>query len=277
VERIEVAFVPDPVTAVQLLEEGLIDAAAPTLGVQWEDRLEDAEGVETDSRLGPDALHILVNAEEIPSPETRRRLAEAVDRGRFADVVVRETGRRLNGILVPEQEGAVPAWEGIGEEDAPELSLDREIELVFIRAELPELLARFLQSELEEAGGDVELVGVDADVFHETFLPERRFDLAIWQSRSGPAPRLARWFGPGGLTGLEDGALADLLEEAAGVGEEASAALAQAQRRLARLAPVLPLVQSRVAVGWRRGVEGIRANPAEGPLWNALAWSKPAP
>ena len=52
-------------------------------------------------------------------------------------------------------------------------------------------------------------------------------------------------------------------------------ALAGAQRRLARLATVLPLFQPRVTMAWREGIKGPEANPTvEGPLWNAWAWSE---
>jgi ABC-type transport system substrate-binding protein len=206
----------------------------------------------------------------------RQNIAEAIDRDRFAEVIVRDEGRKADGVLVPEQKDAVPAWDQYGSgSDAPEdLPSDEELTMAYPRGELLDLAARYVQAELERAGGDIELVPLDADAFQGDWLPERRFDLALWESRSGPDAWLTRWFAATGderVSHLIDEKLTAFLSDVdAGQPE----ALTEAQEHLADLVPVLPLFQPKVTMGWRDGVEGIVANPTvDGPLWNAWNWS----
>jgi peptide/nickel transport system substrate-binding protein len=278
VQGIEVAFVPDPTTAVQLLSAGLIDVVAPMPGISWSRRLAAIPGVRLSEAYGPDVVHLVFNAARLPDPEVRRRIARSIDRSRFVDGVVNEEGRRADGVLAPEQDGAVPAWEDFGSGTAGSAP-GEELSLAYTNTELLDFLARFVQAEMERAGGDVELVPLDADVFQGLFLPERDFDMALWESRTGPGPFLARWLSvPGSaepVTGLSDRALSTLAAKVEGGGDGAAAALADIQVRLAELAPVLPIYQPKVTVAWREGVAGLRANPtADGPLWNAWEWSR---
>jgi ABC-type transport system substrate-binding protein len=153
-----------------------------------------------------------------------------------------------------------------------------ELDLVYVRAERTDLVTRYLQAELERAGVDVELVGLESDVFHRTFVPSGRYDLALWEARTGPTPELWPWVELTGagmpLTGLTDEEVAAQAGSASGGGPEADEALREAQRRLADLAPLLPLFRPEVTVGWRQGVSGLQANPTvEGPLWNAGTWT----
>ncbi|MGH2673809.1 MAG: ABC transporter substrate-binding protein [Actinomycetota bacterium] len=274
-ERIEVAFVPDPTTALQLLERGVLDVVASMPGVSWGRRLEMA-GATVSRGVGPDVVSLVINAETVEDPDLRRRIAHAVDRTRFLEVVLRDDAEPAEGILVPEQAGAEPAWASYGTGRLPVADAPGELDLIYGRAELTDLLARYIQAELERARIDVELVSLEADVFQGTFLPDRRFDLALLETRTGPAPELWRWVevtgsGPS-VTGLSQQALADLVR-AAGGGEEA--ALRRAQRRLATLAAVLPLFRPRVSMGWNEGVTGPAANPTvDGPLWNASTWAE---
>jgi ABC-type transport system substrate-binding protein len=272
VERIQVAFVPDPTTAIQLLRRGDLDAVAPMLGVSWGRRLGAVPGVEVSRASGPDIVHLVMDAETLDLP-ARQRVIAAIDRDRFVEVVLGEEGEPADGVLAPEQPGAVPAWR-----DGPAGGLvgGGELDLAYTRSELLDIVARYIQAELERTGADVELVPLESDVFQGTFLPQGRFDLALWESRTGPSGELWRWVEvPGAgqaVTGLEDRRLAELVEAAAG-GDQG--ALEAAQRRLADLAPVLPLFQPRVTMGRRGGVSGPTANPTiDGPLWNAWAWAK---
>lgn len=281
-ERIEVAFVPDPTTAVQLLRNGLVDAVAPALGISWGRRLSAIPGVETSSAFGPDLVHLVIEAGRLTGTADRRRIADAVDRTRFEEAVVREEGRIADSVLAPEQTGAEPAWTRFGRgamqgRAPPPAPSGDELSLAYSRGELLDIVARFVQGQLRETGVDVELVPVESDVFQEVFLPARRYDLALVELRTGPAPDLSAWFqDPDAgvpISGLEDSRLPGLEEwwDRRGSGE----ALTAAQRRLARMAPVLPLFQPRVTMAWREGVRGPQANPtADGPLWNAWTWSK---
>jgi ABC-type transport system substrate-binding protein len=157
------------------------------------------------------------------------------------------------------------------------LRADEELTLAFPKGELLDLAARYVQAELERAGGDVELVPLDADTFQGEWLPDRSFDLALWEARSGPEPWLTRWFAATGderVSQLIDVELSEILGEAEKAGAKGRTALARAQERLAELVPVLPLFQPKVTMGWRQGVGGIAANPTvDGPLWNAWNWS----
>jgi peptide/nickel transport system substrate-binding protein len=275
--RIEVVFVPDPTTAIHLLRDGRLDAVAPMPGVSWGRRVAAVPGTAISEAYGPDLVHLAMNTEELEGAAVRRQIAGAIDRDRFVDVLLRGEGRRADGVLSPEQAGAVAAWAGYGEEDEGRPDVDRRLSLAFPRGEILDLLAKYIRAELGRAGVDVELVSLDGEVFHELWLPERRFDLALWEVRSGPAPWLGRWFEPGSaeaVTALSDGELARLLARADGGEAEDAAALRRAQVRLARLAPVLPMFQPQVTVGWRVGVAGLRANPTvDGVLWNAWEWS----
>lgn len=274
-ERIEVAAVPDPTTAIQLLRVGRVDVVAPMLGVSWGRRLEALPGVEAAATFGSDLVALVANAARLPDPAERRAVADAIDRSRFATAVVREEGALADSLVA-----SVPGspWSAYGRGEPSVLPASDELELVYVRTELLELTARYLQAEVQRAGGDLELVGLESDVFWDTFLPERRFDLALVEVRGGPAPDLGEWFGaPDGiwssLTGLTDPQLALLEDDVAG-GDQG--AFAEAQARLADLGAVVPLYRLRTSMGWRQGVTGIEPNPsADGPLWNAQEWSKP--
>jgi peptide/nickel transport system substrate-binding protein len=278
VRSIEVAFVPDPTTAVQLLSAGQIDAVAPMLGISWSHRLGSIPGVQSSEAYGPDLLHLVFNTDRLADAEERRGIARSIDRSRFVEGVVNEEGVRADGILAPEQEGAIPRWTEFG--TGPGGSAPgEELSLAYTNTELLDFLARFVQAEVERAGGDVELVPLDADAFQGLFLPQRDFDMALWESRTGPAPSLARWLSIAGsaepVTGLSDRRLSDLVAAVDAGGEGAAAALTEAQAGLAELVPVLPVYQPKVTVAWRSGVAGLQANPtADGPLWNAWEWSK---
>jgi peptide/nickel transport system substrate-binding protein len=278
-ERIRIEFVPDATTALQLLELAEMDAVAPMLGISWGRRLATIPGVATSKAYGPDLVHLVLNTPSTADASMRQRIAEAIDRDRFAEVIVRDEGRKADGVLAPEQKGAVSAWDQYGSSsDAPEeLPSDEELTMAYARGELLDLAARYVQAELERAGGDIELVPLDADAFQGEWLPERRFDLALWESRSGPEAWLTRWFAATGderVSQLIDADLTELLAEAEGGGPRGETALADVQERLAELVPVVPLFQPKVTMGWREGVSGIVANPTvDGSLWNAWNWS----
>jgi ABC-type transport system substrate-binding protein len=281
-DRIEVAFVPDPTTAVQLLGNGLVDAVAPSLGISWARRLAALQGVETSSVFGPDLVHLVVEAGTVTGIAERLRIAGAVDRTRFVETVIREEGRQAHGVLAPEQTGAQPAWRriakrGVEARASPAAPSGEELSLAYSRGELLDIVARFVQGELRESGIDVELIPLESDVFQGVFLPARRYDLALVEHRTGPAPDLSAWFDDPDagdpLSALRDPRLPGLEEAWDRRGSED--ALVAAQRRLARLSPVLPLFQPRVTMAWREAVRGPQANPtADGPLWNAWAWAK---
>jgi peptide/nickel transport system substrate-binding protein len=277
-EGIQIEFVPDATTAIQLLQTGGVDAVAPTLGISWGRRLAAIPGVTTSGRFGPDLVHLVANTTSGSDADDRQKIADAIDRDRFAEVVIRDEGRQADGVLAPEQKGALPVWDRYGTGATPgRLPADEELSLVFPKGELLDLAARYVQAELERAGGDVELVPLDADAFHGEWLPEQRFDLALWESRSGPDSWLTRWFSDAGderVSRVTDRELNETLSETdLGVARSVSA-LARVQEHLAELLPILPLFQPKVTMGWRAGAAGIVANPtADGPLWNAWNWS----
>jgi peptide/nickel transport system substrate-binding protein len=275
--RIEMVFVPDPTTAILLFRRGTLDAVAPMPGVSWGRRLAAVPGAALSEAYGPDLVHLAMNTGELPRAQVRRGIADAIGRDRFVEVILRDEGRRADGVLAPEQAGAAPAWAGYGRSADVEVGVDEELSLAYPRGEILDLLAKYVRAELGRSGVDVELVPLDAEIFHDSWLPKRRFDLALWEVRSGPSPWLARWFLPGGgeaATGLRDPALEALLARADGGGPGGGEALRQAQDRLGRLVPVLPLFQPQVTVAWRPGVAGLRANPTvDGVLWNAWDWS----
>jgi ABC-type transport system substrate-binding protein len=279
--QVEVAFVPDATTAIQLLGTGRLDAVAPMLGISWGYRLERLAGVEVASASSADLVHLVLNAQTLDRASARRRLIGAIDRDRFVGTVLRGEAAGANGVVAPEQHGALPAWRGYGSEAGGPLDPSEELSLAYVRGELLDLVARYVQAELRRAGADVELVPLEADVFHGTFLPDHRFDLAISETRTGPRAELWRWAQADGaapsLTGLADGRLVALQARAEEPGASGARALGVAQDRLADLAPVLPLFQPEATMAWRDGITGILPNPSvEGPLWNAWTWSAAA-
>jgi ABC-type transport system substrate-binding protein len=250
---------------------------APMAGVSWGRRLDAVPGVDVSQAVGPDLVHLVLRADAVPMASVRRRMADAIDRRRLIEVAFRGEAVSAESVISPEQLGAVPAWSAYGGGEPQPVAATRELDLVYVRAELTDLVARYVQAELDRAGVDVELVPLESDVYHSMFVPEARFDVAIWESRTGAGPELWPWVRMEGaadpLTGLEDPSAAGAADRAASgrVG-----VLEEVQRRLATLAPVVPLYQPEVTMAWRAGVAGVRANPtADGPLWNVWMWRLP--
>jgi ABC-type transport system substrate-binding protein len=240
-------------------------------GISWGRRLGRVAGAEAVGRSGADLVYLAMNANHLADGSLRRALADAIDRRRFADVVLRDEGKVANSVLPAGVEGSVPAWRRYGDGSAGAPQVAQELSLVYVRGELLEAAARYVQAELEKRGVDLELVALESDVFWGEFLPRGRFDLTLIELRGGPGPGLGTWLGP--PTGFTDRSVAALAEEAAG-GD--LGALEAAQGELAATVPVLPMFSLRTAMGWREGIAGIVPNPsADGPLWNAWAWDRP--
>jgi hypothetical protein len=253
-----------------------VDAVAPMLGGTWSRRLGQVPDVRTSSRFGPDIVVMVANARRLPEASLRRRLLDAVDRQRFAEVVVGTEGRPVDSVVVPEVPAATPAWQAYGRGPPADVALDTELTLVYGRGEVMELLARFVREEFRRIGVDVELVPLDSDVLWGRFLLQRRFDLVLLERRSGAAADLDDWVQEPGaaapLTHLRDAPLARLLQDA---DRGDLMALGSAQDRLAGLAAVLPVFQVKTTMAWSPRISGPEANPSvDGPLWNAWAWAK---
>jgi len=272
---IDVTFVPDPTTALQLLEEGELDVVAPMLGAAWVHRLGLVPGVQVSTAFGTDQVHLLIDPRDVPRAEQRRRIVDGIDRARLADVLLRGSARRADGVLAPGQAGAVPAWTGYGDGER-EASVSGELTLAYPRSELMDLTARYLQAEMADVGVDVDLVALDAEEYWGRWLYGGRGDMLLWESRSGPDPWLDRWFLPGtdeGVAPIRDRTFRAVVEQMSLGGPEGGDALGVAQALLAEEAPVLPLFQVEAAIG-ARGVSGVRANATvDGPLWNAAEWA----
>ncbi|MGH2739387.1 MAG: ABC transporter substrate-binding protein [Actinomycetota bacterium] len=276
-ERVRVLFVPDASTAVDLLERERLDALAPMLGVGWAHQLMELPGVVTDRATGPWLVHAVTNPNAGLDAGIRRRVANAIDRRRFADVLVRGDGRLANSLLAPGQIGYEPAWRRYRPRKATVLTGVPPITLIYPQSELLILAARFLQTQLGRAGVVVELIGLDPSMFWGDWLPQGRFDVALWETRSGAFPWLDRWVDDGGTsptTRFSDRRVDAQLGDAAEGAEYDPTELAAAERRLARLVPLLPLFQPTATVAAREGVTGIQANASvDGTFWNAWNWS----
>ncbi|HVM11818.1 MAG TPA: ABC transporter substrate-binding protein [Actinomycetota bacterium] len=274
VQGIRLEIVPDATTALQLFEAGEVDALAPMLGLGWGSRLERLDGVDLSRATGPTQVHLLLHTGRLSRRRDRQSIAQALDRDRFADVVLRGRDRVAQSVLSPEQPGYLPAWAGYG--GGGPVRVGRELRLVSPRAELLDLTARWVQTALSTAGADVDLVAVDPQVFERLVLRERDYELALWVTRSGPGPWLDRWFSSDSgerPSTWEDPTLDALLGRVGLGGPEGASALETSQQLLAQQAAVIPLFRPEVVMA-SRGVRGVEANPtADGPLWNAEAWA----
>jgi ABC-type transport system substrate-binding protein len=301
---IDVLFVPDVETRLQLLERDEIDAffaeGDTNLG-----RRARAYGSETiDGPLagdggasgawGPTWWELDLDPQRLRLPVARAVLETAGTT--LAAEILEDSGRRANTIppqLNPRREDVPEPWRARGDLDAATRVLDAggipsgnrraEFQLAFAGDGTAGALAAFIHFRLREIGVTAELVGLEYDTFERSWVPERRAPAVLRLRRGADAADVASYTSAARLPGSSaiDDQVADAESDvpperlAAGpvTGVDADAWLA-AQRKLAEAAAVTPLAAVRTWVVAADGIWGPHATgTASGPLWNTAAWS----
>lgn len=279
-DRIRVRFVPDAVTALQLFRRGDVDALAGYHGVDLSRHAAAVPGA-TLSRDGDGtvaALLLNTRARALRDARVRRALGLSLDRRRIAVGLVREEGERIDRLdplrraLFPRRADATRARRLLdGRRPRLTIALARD-------DELPGRVFRALLVQAGKTGFELTAVPLDPDRLWGEWLASSRMEAALVVWREPPAGSLRARFGsafrpPRGsnYSGLADRALDRALERLDAAPSAARAAAAA--RRLADLAPVVPLYAPAVTVAARAELRGVRANGgADGPLWNAGEW-----
>jgi hypothetical protein len=230
---VKVQFVQSLETMLLLLRAGRLDAGAPPSTVNLDDQLA-AIGLRHSDALGWESIQLRFPDDRLTRSE-RRSLSAAVHRGGLAKGLIRDEGRPSTTLHPgPGPAGASGPWSRAG---APRPPVHRRVTLSVPNGdELLELLQRALQIEMKRVAPDVELVGIEPQIFY-----------GPWKLHNPTQIALVRRAGAPGLSGD------------AGAFKDASA---------------LPLFQVPTVVAWRNGLIGLQADPTfDGPLWNVSDWS----
>lgn len=297
-DRIRIQFVPDVVTAFQLLRARKVDALGPYAAIDLQRRGKLVPGSSVTSDIGSAWTGLLFNVRtpEISDVHVRRALALSLDRAAIAEGLVREEGRKLDGLAAPSD--AEPAafrqfrpnleaadrlldaagWSG-GSGGRSKGGRDLSVTVATAGAEeLPERVLRALHAQADRSGFDLNVVSLDPDRFWRDWLRGSRFEAAFVTFRDAPGGNLRDRFGtasPGNLSKLSDATLDTLLEQADAQWPAQAAPFEQVERRLAQLVPAIPLYRVRVTLVAGPVAHGLRATAsADGFLWNAADWSR---
>jgi peptide/nickel transport system substrate-binding protein len=294
-DRIRVEFVPDVVTAFQLLERGEIDALGPYPGVDMQRRgaLVPA-GVTSDIGATWAGAFLNVRTARLADARVRRALALSIDRRAIALGLVRDEGELLNDLapigsgafasLKPDLGEAKRLLEAAGwalSSSGVRRKAGRELSFTFAIVgadQLPSRISHALHAQAERAGFDLNEVSLEADRFWRDWLRGSRFEAAFLVVRDPGGGALRARFGSrqgGNFSKLADPTLDRLLASADGSLESPS--LEQVAQRLAALVPAIPLYRMRVVLIAGLHARGLQANAsADGFLWNAAEWSRAA-
>lgn len=303
-DELRVQVVPDFETAVALLRAGRVDALLPYDAVNAAGRIGAVPGatVSADTqRRSITVLTMRTTGGPLQDVRVRRALALALDRGAFAEGLVRDGGTAADGLRHAESAGAPytrfrprldearrllsdAGWRDNG--DRPRTRRGAELTLVLASpapSDLYDVLARGMQVQLRRVGVQVDLAGADADRAAE-LARTGGSDLALvrWDTdvvsdlgrllgSDAAAPQGAgwpRWADAGADRALADAAQASTLGAA-------DAALDRLDARLVSEVPVLPMLRLDPVSGFARGVRGTTpVSGYGGPLIDADRWSR---
>lgn len=283
---IDVLFVPDHETRLQLLDRGDLDAFFSE-GESNVGRRATAYDLRAQGVWGPTWWEIDLDPGRT-GLATARAVVEAASPDLVAEIL-EDSGRSMNGIPPAFGSGGRPTaepWRGRGSLDVAKEVLGsgkRQFQLGYGRAAAAGALAAFLHHRLRKIGVTAELVGVEPDTFEESFVVERRTPAMVRLRRGADAPDASAYsatFGQPGSAAIDDGVVAaettvdaQRLRSGPVVGLDA-AGWAAAQRDLVGASTAAPLARVRTWIVSHDGVNGVEpTGAAHGPLWNTAAWT----
>ena len=300
---IDLLFVPDVETRLQLLERDKLDVlfaegetnlgrrakaygVPPTAGPL--SGRAGASGV-----WGPTWWELNLHPFRIRLPVAKAAI-EVVDTALAAEIL-EDSGRPMDAIPADFTADAVTPgpWSGRGSVEEAKRALDAggvpageeraEFQLAFATGPTSRALAQFIHFRLREIGLTAELVGLEPDSFERSWVPERRAQTFLRLRRGTDAPDVASYASSANLPGssrIDEQVTAALtatpteLADAPPVAGISAEPWTVAQQRLVDAGTVAPLAQVRTWLIGRDGVWGPRATgAAPGPLWNAQTWS----
>lgn len=303
VEGIEVLFVPDDETRLELLRRGELDALfaegdtnlgrrAAARGWRPTDDALDGDGGASGA-WGSAWWELVFERRRRGREPLARGVSRVVDRSLVGEIL-EDSGQVMDGIPArfprpgPGADGlpAVPGpWPG--DPDEPGRAMQgvqpREIRLAYARNATAEALGRFIHFALRPAGVHVEALGIEPRAFEARWLTDGGADAYLLLRRGADAPDAAAYrassLPPGAgdaepaLERAETARDPQRLRDGPVTGLDA-AAWTDAQRVLVRLGAVTPLARVRSWIVARPGLAGARATgTAAGPLWNAAEWT----
>ena len=298
-DRIRIQFVPDPVTALQMFERGLVDVVGPYAGIEMARRVAQARRGATVTRdrgatwVG---LFLNVRTSALSDVRVRRALALSLDRQTVVEGLVREQGMDTNtasggdpartdstfrryDYRPAEAERLLDAagWRGSGSDTRRKGSARLTVTLASVGSdELNERVLRALNAQAGSVGIDLNLVSLDADRFWGSWLSGSRFQAGVVIERDPPGGAARARFGPSGahnISRLSDQSLRSAFDTADATLDDAATAVDAPWLRLSELVPVIPLYVLEVTLAARPGVfEVVASASADGFLWDAARW-----
>ncbi|MFN2525896.1 MAG: ABC transporter substrate-binding protein [Actinomycetota bacterium] len=171
VERLEIL--------IDLLEEGRLDAAAPPLSVNLDQRLHEV-GLESESALGWEIVYLDFSGSAL-TEEQRFGLYRLIDRRRLERGLVRDQGRLARSLRSGPGRVRAPRLPGGAVPTGAILQL-----AVPVGDELLEFVQRVLQRDLARSGIRLEMVSIDAATFYGAWRRDDPIDLALRRRVGGP-------------------------------------------------------------------------------------------
>jgi hypothetical protein len=291
---IDVTFVPDDETRLQLLDSGELDAfdaegevnigrRAGARGLKTTTRPLDGSG-QASGVWGPSWWELDIDRSRL-GEGTSKAVATALDTDLAAEIF-EDSGRPIDGIpaAFPVAPGRIAGpWSGRGDLNAAaKLKGSTQFQLAFPRGPASDSIASFAHFRLSKIGITAELVGVDDDVFERTWALGKRAPVLLRLRRGADAPDADAYGSSSaqpGSANIDDFVVAaettvepERITASAVTGLDAGA-WTKAEEGLAQAASAAPLVRVRSWIVGRKGVAGPQATgSAMGPLWNAVTW-----
>jgi ABC-type transport system substrate-binding protein len=303
---IDVVFVPDDETRLQLLERGELDGFFAEGGSNMgrravahgfpsvDEALEGDAG--SSGTFGPAWWELDLDPARV-GQAVAKAVVEALD-PKLAAEILEDSGRAMNDIPADfTADRRVPTpWSGRGGLSEAVATLDAggvphgveraTFQLAFPRLEGGPGIAQFVHFRLREIGVTAELVGLEPDSFEKSWVPQGKAPAMLRLRRGADAPDAAAYAAASKLPGSApsssmDGLVAQaeslisnsrlVREPAVGLAPKPWGAV---ETELVRTATASPLVRTRSTIAAAAGLTGPRAvGAANGPLWNAVHWS----
>lgn len=294
---IDVLFVPDEETRLQLLDRGELDAVfaegdvnmgrrARALGFDPVTGALDGRDAASGA-WGPSWWELDLDAGRLGTP-TAAAVIRALDPALVAEIL-EDSGQVMNGIpgrfpVAGARRDGLPSipgpWSGRG--GAAGVG-SASVRLSFPRGSTAGAIARFAHFRLRDQRITVELAGLESDAFERSLDRADRAPAVLRLRRGADAPDAGSYRGTSGEPGASGDADADIDRAETGSAQAprgrgpvtgvGASAWSRAQQRLATTGSVAPLARVRTWIVGRAGVVGPQALGAStGPFWNASSW-----